>query len=94
MGEGILILEEEKRNPVLALPIVINSLTDGCSFSMVARTEVKLLTSKMEDFEDSRKLLLEFASWLDWWLVTVWGLSNSTKLDDMAKIYCLFITGS
>ena len=40
--------------------------------------------------ETSLKSLLEIISWLNWWMVTVLVLTNSTQAKDVVKVYFLF----
>ena len=72
---------------ILGLTVAVSSITKGHYLSLVARTDVTPMTSETEDFEASSKSMLEVMSWLDWWLITIQGLVNYIKFNNMVKVH-------
>ena len=50
-----------------------------------------VVASEIEDFEASSESIVEVPSWLDWRLVMVQSLANSTEPNGISKVHCLFI---
>ena len=86
-------LESDKLTFVPDLPIASNTVLEGWNLSSIARVNVVQVFSKMEDMEESNRIVKEVTSWFNWWLVAMQGLANSTKPEDVVKVHCLFIAG-
>ena len=66
-------LEDNPTPLVFQLPLPVGILIKGHQLSSIARINVWVVTYEMVKFEATPKSLVELTSWLDWWMVTIWG---------------------
>ena len=85
-------LEGDVSPPVLQISFGWSSLIYK-SVSMVARADITLPSSEVEEFEAASKSLLEVVYWFDWRMVAVCSPANSSKALETAEIHCCLITG-
>ena len=75
-------LEGNTTPPILDLPSAASNFSDRCQLSFVARTNITVTSLAIEDFEAVIKFIVKVSSWMDWLLVTVQSLANSTRPDE------------
>ena len=59
----------------------------------LARLDVMLVSKKLAKFQAASKSPVKMTFWLDWWMVTVSDVVNSTQPVDIAKVHHLFTAG-
>ena len=62
------------------------------TISSISKADMTFISNEMKEIKASIKYLVELVLWLDWWTVTVQGLANLTKAEDMINVHHLFNT--